>query len=81
MGVVVQSIEVGMRDGSIRPDIGDPALFATALWAFTHGIIQLGTAKGSDLARRGIAVPELSNYAFGLIRSVMQRAPNSRPPG
>ena len=79
--VVVQAIEVGLRDGSIRPDIGEPALLSTTLWAFTHGIIQLGTAKGSDLARFGIAIPDLSNYAFGLIRTVVQRDADSRLPG
>jgi AcrR family transcriptional regulator len=75
IGVVVQAIEAGMRDGSIRADIGDPILLATTLWAFTHGVIQLAMAKGSDLARFGIAVPVLSNYAFGLIRTVAQRVP------
>jgi TetR/AcrR family transcriptional regulator len=80
LGVVVQAIEAGLRDGSIRPDIGEPALLATTLWAFTHGIIQLAMAKGSDLARFGIAIPDLSNYAFGLIRTVVQSA-DSRPSG
>jgi AcrR family transcriptional regulator len=73
-GVVVRAIEAGIADGSIRPDIGQPVLFATTLWAFTHGIIQLAMAKGSDLARFGIAVPDMSNYAFGLIRTVAQSA-------
>jgi AcrR family transcriptional regulator len=71
---VVQAIEVGIRDGSIRPTVGEPKLLATTLWAFTHGIIQLATAKGSDLARLGIAVPDFSDYAFGLIRTFAQGA-------
>jgi hypothetical protein len=29
-------------------------------------------AKGSDMARFGIAIPELSNYGFDLLRRVMQ---------
>jgi AcrR family transcriptional regulator len=82
MGVVVQAIEVGKRDGSIRADIGESALFATTLWAFTHGLIQLAMAKGSELAARfGIAIPDLSNYAFGLIRTVAQSTKDSRPSG
>jgi AcrR family transcriptional regulator len=81
IGVVVQAIEAGIGDGSIRPDIGEPVLLATTLWAFTHGIIQLAMAKGSDLARFGIAIPDLSNYAFGLIRTVVQHGADSRPPG
>jgi TetR/AcrR family transcriptional regulator len=74
IGTVVQAIEVGMRDGSIRPDVGEPVLLATTLWAFTHGIIQLAMAKGSDLARFGIAIPDFSNYAFGLVRAFVQSA-------
>ena len=81
LGVVVRAIEAGLRDGSIRPNIGEPALLATTLWAFTHGIIQLAMAKSSDLARFGIAIPDLSNYAFGLIRTVVQRDTDSRLPG
>ncbi len=80
IGVVVQAIEAGIRDGSIRPDIGEPILFATTLWAFTHGIIQLAMAKGSDLARFGIAIPDFSNYAFGLLRTVAQNTTVSQPP-
>ncbi len=74
IGVVVRAIETGIRDGSIRPDVGEPLLLAVTLWAFTHGVIQVAMAKGSDLARFGIAVPDLSNYAFGLIRTVAQSA-------
>lgn len=81
LAVVVQSIEAGKSDGSIRPDVGEPKLLATTLWAFTHGIILLGTVKGGDLARFGIAVPDFSNYAFGLIRTVIQRALDPRPAG
>jgi hypothetical protein len=81
LGTVIQSIEAGLRDGSIRPDVGQPALLATTLWAFTHGIVQVAMAKGSDLARFGIAIPDLSNYAFGLIRTVVQNGTDSRLPG
>jgi TetR/AcrR family transcriptional regulator len=70
IGAVVQAIEAGMRDGSVRPDVGEPVLLATTLWAFTHGIIQLAMAKGSDLERFGISIPQFSNYAFGLLRSI-----------
>src|ERR1700736_5328949 len=73
IAAVVGAIEAGLRDGGIRPDIGEPVLLATTLWAFTHGIIQLAMAKGSDLARFGIAIPDFSNYALGLIRTVLQR--------
>jgi AcrR family transcriptional regulator len=70
--VVVQAIECGIRDGSIRPDIGDPMMLAVTLWSFTHGLAQLAMAKADDMARRGIAIPDLSNYGFGLLRFVAQ---------
>ncbi len=38
IGTVVAVIEAGIRDGSMRKDIGDPLMLALSLWAFTHGI-------------------------------------------
>jgi hypothetical protein len=49
------------------------------LWAFTHGIIQLAMAKSDDLARFGIAVPALSNHAFGLLRKVTESVKAASP--
>ena len=76
LGTVVQAIETGIRDGSIRADIGDPRMFAITLWAFTHGVIQLATVKGGDLARHGIAIAHFNDNAFQLIRRM---AENPRP--
>jgi len=70
IGTVVKAIEAGIRDGSIRQDVGNPVLLATALWAFSHGVIQLAMAKGDDLARFGIGLPEFNKYALGLLRGV-----------
>lgn len=72
IGVVVKSIQTGLQDGTIRADIGDPVMLAVTLWAFTHGIIQLAMAKGNDLSRFGIAVPELSAYSLALLRQLAQ---------
>jgi TetR/AcrR family transcriptional regulator len=72
IAAVVQAIECGIRDGSIRPDIGDPMMLAVTLWSFTHGLTQLAMAKAGDMARLGIGIPELSNYGFGLLRFVAQ---------
>jgi hypothetical protein len=76
---VVQAIECGIADGSVRPTIGEPIMLAVTLWSFTHGLAQLAMAKGSDMARLGIGVPELSDYGFGLLRLVTQAT--SVPPG
>jgi AcrR family transcriptional regulator len=70
--VVVQAIQAGVADGSIRADIGDPKMMAVSLWAFTHGLIQLAMAKGSDMARLGIGIPELSTYGFNLLLRAVQ---------
>jgi len=72
IGVVVKAIECGIADASIRPDVGDPIMLAVTLWSFTHGLAQLAMAKGSDMARFGIGIPELSNYGFDLLRRVTE---------
>jgi AcrR family transcriptional regulator len=74
IGVVVQAIESGIADGSIRPTIGDPMMLAVTLWSFTHGLIQLAMAKGSDMARFGIGIPDLGNYGFSLLRLIAQNS-------
>jgi len=81
IGVVVEAILIGMRDGSVRADVGDPMMLAVTMWAFSHGLIQLAMAKGSDMARRGIGIPELSNYGFDLIRMMAAgRGPTAAAP-
>jgi AcrR family transcriptional regulator len=72
IGVVVKAIECGIADGSVRPTIGEPIMLAVTLWSFTHGLIQLAMAKGDDMARFGIGIPELGNYGFDLLRRVTQ---------
>ena len=39
----------GHRDGSIRPDVGDPKVVSTALWGFMHGVLQLASTKANVL--------------------------------
>jgi AcrR family transcriptional regulator len=68
IGVVVEAIVIGMRDGTVRADAGEPMMLAVTMWAFSHGLIQLAMAKGGDMARLGIGIPQLSNYGFDLIR-------------
>src|SRR6202020_2778489 len=51
MATVVEVIQAGIRDGSLRKDIGDPLMLAHSLWAFTHGITQMIMTKSVDLTR------------------------------
>ncbi|MGD0493056.1 MAG: TetR/AcrR family transcriptional regulator [Steroidobacteraceae bacterium] len=69
---VVEVIESGIRDGSIRADVGDPLLLAFSLWAFTHGVTQLVIAKAADLARQGVAISDFSDHSFRLLISALQ---------
>jgi AcrR family transcriptional regulator len=69
---VVKAIETGKRDGSIRPDVGEPMLLALALWAFTHGLIQIVVAKGKDLEHSGTTSEAFADYAFALLGYMAQ---------
>ena len=65
--VLVSSIEAGVRDGSIRADIGSPMLMSVTLWGFMHGIIQLTTTKAHALAHHGVVPKDLIDYAINMI--------------
>jgi len=64
---LISSIEAGVRDGSIRSDIGSPMLMSVTLWGFMHGIIQLTTTKAHALAHHGVAPKALIDYAISMI--------------
>jgi len=64
---LVTSIETGVRDGSIRSDIGSPMLMSVTLWGFMHGIIQLTTTKSHALAHHGVAPAALIDHAISMI--------------
>jgi AcrR family transcriptional regulator len=57
-------ILVGIEDGSIRSDVGDPKIVSTALWGFMHGVLQLASTKANHLAYDGIATRELVEHAL-----------------
>jgi AcrR family transcriptional regulator len=63
-GLMVEVIETGVRDGSIRPDVGDPKIVSTALWGFMHGVLQLASTKANHLAHDGIATRDLVEHAL-----------------
>jgi len=65
--VIVTSVEAGIRDGSVSPDIGKPLAVAMALWGFMHGIILISATKGELLsARHGITANVLVEQALHL---------------
>jgi TetR/AcrR family transcriptional regulator len=63
--IMVDALNRGVADGSIRRDLGDPWKTAITLWALTYGILQLSATKGPQFEHQGIAVPALIEHAFG----------------
>jgi AcrR family transcriptional regulator len=64
---LVASIETGIRDGSVRGDIGSPMLMSVTLWGFMHGIIQLTTTKAHALTHHGVTAKALIDHAISMI--------------
>jgi TetR/AcrR family transcriptional regulator len=72
-GHVIAAIAQGQRDGSIRPDLGDPKTSSIALWGFSHGLIQIAMNKAQVLAHQGISVQQLMDHAMKLLRGMLSR--------
>jgi AcrR family transcriptional regulator len=66
--VIGASIRTGVADGSLRSDLGAPALSALALWGSLHGVLQLATNKSEEISRTGIAIPQLLEHSFDMLR-------------
>lgn len=78
---LVQAIETGMRDGSIRGDLGTPTLVGFTLWGLIHGILQLTLHKSGSLQRCGISAEQLIENGFRFALGAMATATDgaSRP--
>jgi TetR/AcrR family transcriptional regulator len=67
LGVVIDAIETGISDGTIRSDL-DPVKTAIALWAKSTGIVCLAAAKGNIFERfYHVTGREIVDYSFNLI--------------
>jgi TetR/AcrR family transcriptional regulator len=64
--VIVESLNRGVADGSIRADIGDPFVTALTLWAFTHGLIQIASSKGGQIEHEGTSVQSFIEHGLEL---------------
>jgi len=62
--IMVECITLGMKDGSVRADLGNPYLTAVTLWGFMHGIIQIAATKANMLAGDGISTQQLIDHAL-----------------
>jgi len=75
IAVIVEALVRGQADGSIRRDIGNPAQVCVMLWAFTHGLIQIGTNKAQEIARQGVEVSQLMEGSFAMLRYMLAAKP------
>jgi AcrR family transcriptional regulator len=75
IGVIVEALLQGQADGSIRKDLGNPAQVCVMLWAFTHGLIQIGTNKAQEIARLGIEVSQLMEGSFDMLTYMLAAQP------
>lgn len=69
---IVASLNRGVADGSIRADIGDPYLTSLALWAFSHGVVQIAATKAGQMAVEGIPVQRFFDQAIVLALRTLQ---------
>jgi len=63
---IVASLDRGLADGSIRADSGDPYLTSLALWAFSHGIVQIATTKLGQIETMGVTVQQFFDHAIAM---------------
>jgi AcrR family transcriptional regulator len=68
-----EALELGVRDGSIRADVGRARAVSVCLWAFIHGVLQLSSAKAKMLAHDGLHPSEVLEQAMLMAtRSLMK---------
>jgi hypothetical protein len=45
------------------------------LWAFSHGLIQIGINKTQEIARQGVEVSQLMEGSFAMLRYMLASKP------
>ena len=72
LGFVAQVLARGVADGSIRKSIGDPVATAVAVWALTHGLIQIAAQKEAMLKQHfGLTPEKTMAHGFALLRGAV----------
>jgi len=69
---LVTALNRGIADGSIRSDVGDPYVTALALWAFSHGVIQIAATKAGTIEHDGIPVQRFVDHAIAMALRTLQ---------
>jgi AcrR family transcriptional regulator len=67
--LVAQALGNGVADGTIRKGIGDPRPSAVAIWAFTHGLIQISAREATMLKQDfQLTSKQMLDHGFNLLR-------------
>jgi AcrR family transcriptional regulator len=69
--VIVDCINAGIADGSVRPDVGEPRLVSFALYAMTHGTLQVATTKAAILPLLGVSSKALIEHGLTMARRAL----------
>jgi AcrR family transcriptional regulator len=75
LALMVGTLERGMRDGSIRGDLGPPHAVALVLKGFMHGVIQMTQTQTGMLARSGVDHQTLLAEALTLATRALSAPP------
>jgi len=62
--IIMDALVLGVRDGTVRKDLGDPLLAALSLWASVHGVTQLAHADIHFLAQAGTTRDRYAAFAL-----------------
>ena len=69
LGYVARALANGLADGSVRKSIGDPRPTAVAVWAFTHGLIQISSQRERMLKDAfGLTASKTMDHGVELLR-------------
>ncbi len=72
LGLLVQAITIGLKDGSIAKSVGDPRPAAVSMWAFTHGLIQIASRKECMLQESfQLNTEQMMEHGFTLMRRTL----------
>ncbi len=72
--LMAKVLREGIRDGSIRKNLGNPKVTSVCLWGFTHGLSMLAAGKGGDFEREmGITPKSLMDFGFSLMRASLKK--------
>jgi AcrR family transcriptional regulator len=75
LGMVVGVLEGGVKDGSIRADLGNRIVAATALWGFMQGVIQVASTNSKLVTLSGLASRELLQQTLRISTRTLAATP------